>query len=573
MEKVFKVSGREDVLGRLRNIYVKIIKKAGVAQQGKTKYIKCKGEFLRLTTYIKENAKPAAKAAKVAATAAAAANATAAATAAAAGKTVKISKRVSVIANISKIKDIRTRKLLEKTFKKNAKLYFIKDNKRWTGGGWTGGIFTGDITRDVLRNRAHETDKTDLINTLKRSNGVIIRTICNLEYKFIINRENYIIRPYINLKENKIIIELYLSSDDLMRGTSGSEERFWISLPIHISLFFKKNATGGHSFIHITSEMPQLQKYHISAAVAATAATAAAAAAAAAAASNLTVNSQGKTHTYLMADNIVELLDILRTHGKVIFKDWETKKPDNKITVDEYYKIDRHKWEKINGVYSGHHIKSLDILECIDKLDEIFLHIFTTINRGNIHLPADRSSVLLSPTSSISVSAINSTGPDKDYITGSNTHGSHSSHASHASHASHRTSGTLRTSGTFRSTSPRERGYRSPAIYTASPAIYTASPAIYTASPAIYTASPHRPPSRPPSRPHSASARPATRDRSRSRDRRLVSPSRLPHRSATRDRSRSRERRDRSRSRERRDRSRSRERRDRSRSRGRREYW
>jgi hypothetical protein len=124
MDKVFKVSGREDVLGRLRNIYVRMTKKIGVPQQGKTKYIKCKGEFVRLTTYIKENAKPAARVKPVDV-----------------GKTVKISKRVSVIANISKIKDIRTRKLLEKTFKKNAKIYFIKDNKRWAGSdGGSGGL-------------------------------------------------------------------------------------------------------------------------------------------------------------------------------------------------------------------------------------------------------------------------------------------------------------------------------------------------------------------------------------------------------------------------------------------------
>lgn len=413
MEKVFKVSGKEDVLGRLRNIYVKIKKKAGMLQEGKTKYIKCKGVFIKLTTYIKEKAKPAAKPIKPTNT----------------GKTVKISKRVSVINNISKIKDIRTRKLLEKTFKKNAKLYFIADNKRWKGSGGgcglTGGIFTGNITNDVLRNRAQEADKTSLITTLESSSGITIRKICNLEYKLKIDGVDYIIRPYIIFKKNKIIIELYLSNDNLMRRIGGVLERIWISLPIHISQFFLKNNTERYSFIHITGEMSILQKYHISVST-----------------TDLKINSQGKTHTYLMAENIGELLDILSTHGKEIFKDWETLKPDKDISLDEYYKITNYKWEKIIGSSSSYYIKSSHIVRCIEKLDEIFFHIFTTINLGITHLPPIGSSELLSTASSISVSAINdlSHDADKNYITGSNASG---------------TTGTLGTSRTIRSSSPR----------------------------------------------------------------------------------------------------------------------
>uniref|UniRef100_A0A6C0CEH5 Uncharacterized protein n=1 Tax=viral metagenome TaxID=1070528 RepID=A0A6C0CEH5_9ZZZZ len=489
MDKVFKVSGREDVLGRLRNIYVKITKKAGVAQQGKTKYIKCKGEFIRLTTYIKEKAKPPAKPVKAVANAV--------------GKTVKISKRVSIIANISEIKDIRTRKLLEKTFKKNAKLYFIKDNKRWKGGcsGLKGGVFTGDITEDVSKNRAIETDKTDLINTLKDSSKITIRKICNLEYRFNIDDNEYIIRPYIKLNNNKIIIELYLSKNNLTHTTtSRSEERVWISLPIHISLFFDINTTGRHSFIHITGEMPQLQKYHISAAT------------------NLTVNREKKTHTYLMADNISELLDILKTHGENIFQDWVATNPDKYIDVDEYYNIVNYNWVKIDRTYSGHNIKALDILKCIYKLDKIFLHIFTIINQGIGLLPPIGSYALLQQSSSISVSAINNLLPnaDKNYIIGSKVRGTTG------------TSGALRTSGHI--------------------------------SPVLHPASYHRPSSRPhsasavlyPARsPHTDTARYATRDRSRSRSRergdrfdrldrfdgRRASPPRLP-RPVSRDRDR-----------------------------------
>jgi hypothetical protein len=514
MEKVFKVSGREDVLGRLRNIYVKITKKASVAQQGKTKYIKCKGEFLRLTTYIKEKAKPPAKPAN-------AANA--------AGKTVKISKRVSVINNISKIKDIRTRKLLEKTFKKNAKLYFIKDNKKWKGcgSGLKGGVFTGDITKDVSRNQARVADKTDLIKTLKDSSKITIRKICNLEYRFKIDDiddNDYIIRPYIKLNNNKIIIELYLSNNKLTHTTSGSEERFWISLPIHISLFFEINTTGRHSFIHITGEMLQLQKYHISAAT------------------NLTVNRENKTHTYLMADNIDELLKILETHGKAIFTDWEATNQEKYIDVDECYKIDNYNWVTINRTYSGHNIKALDILKCIYKLDEIFLHIFTIINQGIGLLPPIGSSALLQQSSSISVSAIDNllSNADKNYIIGSKVRGTTG------------TLGALRTSG-----------HISPVLH---PTSYHRP---HSASAVLHTTSPYRPPIRPPSASyhHTDTVRYATRDRSRSRSRdrfdrydgRRASPPRLPrpvsrdrdrhhispshlHRPVSRDRSRSRDR-------------------------------
>jgi len=462
MDKDFKISGREDVLGKKRNIYVKNNKKA------KTKYIKCKGEFIRLSNYIKEKAKPAKPA-----------NDT--------GKIIKINKKVNVINNISKIKDIKIRNLLVKTFKKNAKLYFIKDKKGWKakgltngtdwkgkGGtgltgltGLTGGIFTGDITRDVLRNRAHETDNTTLIRTLENSNGIIIRKICNLEYQFKIDGVDYIIRPYVILKGNKIIIELYLTND---------KDRFWISLPIHISQFFNKNASGKHSFIHITAEMKILEKYHILTT------------------QKLRINSVKKTHTYLMADNIVELLDILRTHGKEVFGDWGTREQYKHINLEEYYNIDRHKWNKINSVYSGHNIRSLDIVKCIEKLDEIFLHIFTTIYAGNIRLPTDGSSVLLLGSSTISVSAIDLTSNGNDFITGSNIHGTSG------------VAGTIGTSGT-------------------ASALRTASPRRAASLPS--------PPRRLPSPP-----RRAIRDRSRSRDRDYRSPPRR----AIRDRSRSRDR-------------------------------
>jgi hypothetical protein len=337
MDKVFKVSGREDVLGRLRNIYIRMTKKAGVAQQGKTKYIKCKGEFVRLTTYIKENAR---------ANAANAANA-----ASAAGKTVKISKRVSVIANISKIKDIRTRRLLEKTFKKNAKLYFIKDNKRWKGsdggsggGGLTyeGGMYrtgrarghsrersrerstgraTGratrratrrstsrerDYRRNVMRNRDQPVNRRTEGSSIDRlsiqlheQEHVIFDKICNIEYVF---RGAIRIRPYIKFEQNKkMFIKFYWSYE----GWLHNGVREWFEMPLHISNFTEimNGNLSGH--IHITSEATELLKYNIGVR------------------DNLEADGvAGRTHTYLRAENIRQVIQILRTHGMDIFSDW-----------------------------------------------------------------------------------------------------------------------------------------------------------------------------------------------------------------------------------------------------------
>ena len=347
MDKVFKVSGREDVLGRLRNIYVRMTKKAGVAQQGKTKYIKCKGEFVKLTTYIKENARVRAANAAVAAKPAVAANA--------AGKTVKLSKRVSVIANISKIKDIRTRRLLEKTFKKNAKIYFIKDNKRWSSNGgssnggssnggsgdgltYEGGMYrtgrarghsrersrersTGrataratrrstsrerDYRRNVMRNQDQPVNRrTDgssidrLSIQLHEQEHVIFDKICNIEYVF---RGAIHIRPYIKFEQNrKMFIKFYWSYE----GWLHNGVREWFEMPLHISNFTEimNGNLSGH--IHITSEATELLKYNIGVR------------------DNLeAVGVAGRTHTYLRAENIRQVIQILRTHGMDIFSDW-----------------------------------------------------------------------------------------------------------------------------------------------------------------------------------------------------------------------------------------------------------
>jgi hypothetical protein len=383
MDKVFKVSGREDVLGRLRNIYVRMTKKTGVAQQGKTKYIKCKGEFVRLTTYIKEKAKPAARVKPVDA-----------------GKTVKISKRVSVIANISKIKDIRTRKLLEKTFKKNAKLYFIKDNKRWNGGssGSSGGMYraarrpsrerstgrarersTGratrrstsrerDYRRNVMRNRDQPVNRgtdgssIDMLSIqLHEQEHVIFDKICNIEYVF---RGAIRIRPYIKFEQNrKMFIKFYWSYE----GWLHNGVREWFEMPLHISNFTEimNGNLSGH--IHITSEATELMKYNIGVRDTLQA-----------------VGDAGRTHTYLRAENIREVIQILRTHGMDIFSDWYyggfTASPDRLRT---YFTTTNGGWIRhTNGNYRLNEEEQRGLCFCINNFSFILADMFNDIEAG-----------------------------------------------------------------------------------------------------------------------------------------------------------------------------------------------
>jgi hypothetical protein len=382
MDKVFKVSGREDVLGRLRNIYVRMTKKIGVPQQGKTKYIKCKGEFVRLTTYIKENAKPAARVKPVDV-----------------GKTVKISKRVSVIANISKIKDIRTRKLLEKTFKKNAKIYFIKDNKRWAGsdggsGGLTyeGGMYrtgrasghsrersTGratrrstsrerDYRRNVMRNRDQTVNRgTDgssidrLSVELHEQEHVIFDKICNIEYVF---RGAISIRPYIKFEQNKkMFIKFYWSYE----GWLHNGVREWFEMPLHISNFTEimNGNLSGH--IHITSEATELMKYNIGVR------------------DNLeAVGVAGRTHTYLRAENIRQVIQILRTHGMDIFSDWYYAGfAASHDRLRTYFTTTDGGWIRhTNGNYRLNEEEQRGLCFCINNFSFILADMFNDIEAG-----------------------------------------------------------------------------------------------------------------------------------------------------------------------------------------------
>ena len=445
MDKEFKVYGKEDVLGRLRNIYGKMKKKVGKQDKsllGKTKYIKCKGEFVKLSTYIKEHAKAVKDANK-------------------AGRMVKINKKISVINNVSKIKDKKIRDLLLKTFKKNAKIYFISDNKKWHGKG--GGVFCEDDSEDFCRDsdsgvkrsifidpgihpgrgidpgrehdrgivrgrapiidhgsgrsrsRSREYDRERLKRepidaiSIQLSNehnlNIFMGEINNLYYSVKEgNNKSFVIRPFIKYTKNdKIIINFYFSiegdtrwedwinleanwvslgiRDDRGKKWGG---RKWVELPIHVTLFFsvtKERSNYISRHIHITSETNKLAIYGIKT-------------------QNLEIKGN-KTHTYLLANNILGLLKILRDKGKQIFGDWIKGSDTGNLTDHHLYKCPLEgEWVSVNPkildnssiglgiiedgiIEDGNDDKTL-ILKGIHSLDRIIFDIFRILTPDNV---------------------------------------------------------------------------------------------------------------------------------------------------------------------------------------------
>jgi hypothetical protein len=436
MDKEFKVSGKEDVLGRLRNIYGKMKKRVGKHDKqllGKTKYIKCKGEFVKLSTYIKEHAKAVKDANK-------------------AGRMVKINKKISVINNVSKIKDKKIRDLLLKTFKKNAKIYFISDNKKWHGKG---GVFCEDDSKDFCRDsdsgvirslfidlgrgidpgreydrgREHDRGRAPIIDhgsgrsreydreRLKRepidaisiqlSNehnlNIFMGEINNLYYSVKIKESNksFVIRPFIKYTKNdKIIINFYFSIEE---DTSWADwekletnwdilhipkdrgniwgGRKWVELPIHVTLFFSVTKERGNYIsrhIHITSETDKLAIYGIKT-------------------QKLEIKGkEKKTHTYLLANNIEKLLNILKNKGKDIFGDWIKGSNTGNLTDHHLYKCPHNgEWGSVPPkiledsniglgiIEDGKDDKTL-IFKGIQSLDRIIFDIFRILTPDNV---------------------------------------------------------------------------------------------------------------------------------------------------------------------------------------------
>jgi len=258
MKKVFTLYGKEKVLGKTRNVYMKANTKA--------KYIKYKGEFMKLNEY-----------AKIA-------------------KPTKLNEYAKPVKKTKKAKPTE------------GVLYFIYGK----GGGLSDDVkFENDV-------RVPKQDIEALLKTLdNKDNAKKYDEICNFEYSFIINGKQYYIRPFIKIKEGHNIIFKFFFAYDGWRHPK-HKTLLWIEIPIHITQFFTDIAgatvgsinTGSRNVsthIHITAEPEKLRDYNIYA---------------------LIITKQGLyidlRHIYLMANTIGDVIQLLRKYAnKEIFSKWQ----------------------------------------------------------------------------------------------------------------------------------------------------------------------------------------------------------------------------------------------------------
>ena len=334
---IFKLLRKEDICGKIRNIYIKMNKNS--SKITKTKFIKYKGEFVKLTYFIKENCKNKKQA-----------------------NNYKNKNNIIIINNINDIKDLKIKKL----YKKNAKIYiFTKNNKKGGGPFRTDVLRNSDpgIQREIL-SQLHDNIEIkynkidDIIDDIDvvENHDAIFEIVNNLWYNINIKGTPFCIRPYIKYKRyDHIIIDFYFSINnsrqwenfDLLSrkwydlGINGDAHggRKWIKMPVHITLFFSVIKKQGilrpyyiSKHIHITSE--DIEKYNIKSV------------------NGLTIHKR-KTHTYLVADNLQKVLDIMKEHGETIFKDWVYEAPRYSDDKEKVFIINcpfpiTKTWEKPN---------------------------------------------------------------------------------------------------------------------------------------------------------------------------------------------------------------------------------
>jgi hypothetical protein len=376
MKKVFTLYGKEKVLGKTRNVYMKA--------NTKSKYIKYKGEFMKLKEYVK-TAKP-----------------------------VKLKEYV---------KTAKIAKPTKKTKKKSAKptegvLYFIYGK----GGGLYDDVkFEHDI-------RVPKQVIEALLKTLdNKDNAKKYDEICNFEYSFIINGKQYYIRPFIKIKEgHNIIFKFFFAYDGWRHSDDNTDDNnlLWIEIPIHITQFFTDitdsrtgsrtgsitsintgnitgsintgntgNITGSintgntgintgsrnvSTHIHITAEPEKLLDYNIYA---------------------LIITKQGLyidlRHIYLMANTINDVIQLLRKYAnKKLFSKWQKyhvgdaqHKP---VKLLSYWMINNNRWRNVatpsiiqalNADNTLTEQISYDLLICINTLlSRIMIDIFKYID-------------------------------------------------------------------------------------------------------------------------------------------------------------------------------------------------
>jgi hypothetical protein len=396
----FKPQGIEYICGKNRNIYFKMNKNNTAL--GKTRYIKYKREFIKLSTFIKEHYNKKTK------------------------KHINYDKKpnVTIINNINDIKDKKIRALFKRTFKKNAKIYIYTSKKIKRGGA----AFDVDVLRndddvvhrkilsqkhdlrleptghDTYRNNSpypyqleveYDAEVDDIILKIFELARVpnIFTKINNIQYSINVDGITYAIRPYIEFVKpyKKFVLFFYIE----IGGGSGSTDK-WIKLPLHVSLFMNdmiekirvgnkdkiERLNTGH--IHITSD-DKIGNFNIGTTL-----------------DNSKGNGQtsnrgrssagvSSTHTYLIASNLQKVALIMREHGVKIFKDWyyDTNTENNTRNIHfTLFKPDNKRWEEIQDG-SPKFIELSDMqkkstYKCFDKLHYIIGNIFHIMNNGRI---------------------------------------------------------------------------------------------------------------------------------------------------------------------------------------------
>lgn len=214
-KKIFILCGKKMVLSKTRNIYVRDNAKGTL--KTKTKYIKYKGEFVKLKGFVKEN------------------------------------------------ENRKKNKIYRKEEKGILYLFYAK------GGGLNDDVkFFNDYVpaRNTVKQIAQI--KT-LIKTLV---DIKVRdkyyNICNFVYTYYTNNNKIYIKPLIIIKEGHNIIFKFYFTIDAWKNPTNNNEFIWIEIPIHITQFFShymkygsKESKDIWTHIHITAEMDKLQSYRI----------------------------------------------------------------------------------------------------------------------------------------------------------------------------------------------------------------------------------------------------------------------------------------------------------------------
>ena len=407
----FKLQGNEYICGKNRNIYFKMNKNNTAL--GKTRYIKYKREFIKLSTYIKEHYNKKTK------------------------KYINYGKKsnVTIINNINDIKDKKIRALFKRTFKKNAKIYIYTSKKLKRGGA----AFDVDVSRNNDKPMRRE-PRTQVFNaaliprtppknsdpypyqlkveynkkyddiiyeiTKLSRNKIHFERINNLKYKVSFEKEGknveYYIRPHIDFTApyKRFIINFYVCTDI-------SSPLKWIKLPLHISLFINDmierkiregRRTGDEEYeiawlntghIHITSD-DKIENFNIRTALelktksgAASSRGRAHSSGAASPHSRAPSSApSSSTHTYLIAGSLEKVAYIMNQHGEEIFKDWHYDRSTETDTKHKKFTLFAPKNNKWGASPDGENIELKTDLkkeifeECFKNLHYIISNIF-----------------------------------------------------------------------------------------------------------------------------------------------------------------------------------------------------